>query len=665
MLDLQVQPYFKSIMLHDGFYAYNVRRTHKRSGIELVVAENGVLWGRFENIPEPRLIPSPDSKVDCGIYWLETVDDYVLLKIEGTQFCLVSRCTLKEEALEVAHRYLGQDIEVGIKARFERRAGIQTFFNHAVHHDALVVASTELMVKALRPPEGIIPMLWVASPASEKPVMNINEIHPIVLAWSKIDIHIAEKLLRCVFQLQTGSGAIPVSVTPDGTTLTLEAPKPLLAKTAELIWNRRKDKQLLDELIPPLRRYLQWTLRHFDPRQRGLHCWKNRSEPIVPHVYENDLATADLTALLLAETEAFNRLCLSSEAFGEYAEAFNKDIEIMKNNMENIFWNAEEEGYVNALCHDRPMLLHGLSSFFPLLWRDLPHAARNKLLEKMRISGVFPGNISIMVWRKTSLDDLSFPALQNILILWALLTADPHGGLVADFARLTLNGFAEWYTLALADKTWVQINPLAAAYVVIVNGALQDQYRIGSGPLTRMVRHLRKAKIDRFDFSIAAATAALILGVRIFYSALAPPPPYPVLEAEMNIAYANFDVTNVLKSYNAIVQHYSEHADSAKMLVANMAMRGDRPEQALALYEEIRAGYPDSPGPMVAHGLALQLQKRFSEADQIYIEFCFLFDVIFPEVVEQVSSFKSLIQEGFSSPPNWKSIYRYKIMHEI
>jgi hypothetical protein len=68
---------------------------------------------------------------------------------------------------------------------------------------------------------------------------------------------------------------------------------------------------------------------------------------------------------------------------------------------------------------------------------------------------------------------------------------------------------------------------------------------------------------------------------------------------------------------------------------------------------------------MIALGLARQLLGQFEEAEANYYEFCYLFNEIFPEVVDEVNKFRYLMKEGFRTPPKWQEIYRYQFMHEL
>ncbi len=101
------------------------------------------------------------------------------------------------------------------------------------------------------------------------------------------------------------------------------------------------------------------------------------------------------------------------------------------------------------------------------------------------------------------------------------------------------------------------------------------------------------------------------------------------------------------------------------LLAGNILMANQNPTEAEPLFRELRKDFPDSPGPMISLGLAYQMQGRFIEAAEVYDEFTYLFDEIFPNIVTQIRRNRYLMEEGFSSPPKWEKIYRYQLMHEL
>ncbi|MDF7822470.1 hypothetical protein P4B35_00475 [Pontiellaceae bacterium B12227] len=653
-------------LLFNGFCTY-FERKKQSVGAEVLMPEPGILWGRFDGMSAPVLSSKLNLKLEDGFQWLENDSGVVLIGIRDNRFCLVANSHLLSEAKKTADSYFSKDLEENLTHELEQRQGIIHLLEEMAHHDALAVISAESMMKALRPPEGSIPLSWCQSSAKSIPLMDVNEIHPLALAWRLIDIEVAEELLLCVLKIQTNAGAIPVEFAPHATHSVLEAPKPMLAKTIETVWQVRKDETFLNSALPLLRRHIQWLLNHFDPKRKGVHCWKNSAEAIVPQAYKTDLVTADLSALLISEVDAFNRLQAGSSqpTEPESPAHFQQERNTLEHNLLNQFWNPQENAFVNALLKDNVLALRGFSAFVPLIWQGLPHDHRIHILERIHESGKLPGGLSVLSWRKSAMDDQSFPLLQQLLVFQALNSADPHGQLLNDFSRITLQGFVEWHDLALEKEKRLPINPVMGAYIMNVQAIHQYRYHAKGEVTGLLFRILRRVKADRFDLAVVAATVFAVISVHLVYNVLKAPPPFEMLEAQMNSAYANRDIEGTMHNCQIIMKHYPDDADIAMQLAANISMLSENFEDASRLYEKIREKNPDSPGPMIALGLAYQLQGRFDEAQKNYHEFCYIFEDIFPELVREIIHYRFLLEEGFKAPPKWKEIYRYQLMHEL
>ncbi len=632
---------------------------------EVIVPEAGVLWGRFSNISAPVLLTEEPLVKTDGVQWLESDASPVLLAVRGDHFCLIAKARIFEDALVLAEDYLERDLEAALAEELQRRVGASQLFEQMNRHDALAVISTECMMRALRQPEGTIRGLWSQSPAVDKPQFNMNELYPLVLAWRHIDIDVAEDLVRSALKLQGSSGAIPVAYSPHETFSVLEAPKPLIAKAAEKVWHVRKDPKFLTDILQPLRRHLQWLLHHFDPKRRGLHCWQNSDEPLAPESYQSGLATADLATLLLTEIEALDQLRLASPDTAGQPPWFEKERDTLEHNLLTQFWDEEETRFSNALVRGRIEQLSGFPAFVPLLWKKLPVRHRSAVLERIRESGSLPGGVSILSWRKSALDSHSFPLLQQLLVLETLKVADPRGTLLRDFSRITLQGFVEWHTLSLKKHGTLPIDSVTSAYIMDLQETHSYRYQAKGRVSGILVKLLRKTRLDGFDFVVIAFTALAILSVHLTYRQLHRPPPFITLEAQLNAAYSRQDGGQIIETGLRLIRCYPERAARARLMTANIFLLQQQYAQAEELLSDFREEYPDSPGAMIALGLALQQQGKFTEADAHYAEFTYLFDEIFPDLVGKVQEYRYLMQEGFRIPPKWEKIYSYQLMHEL
>lgn len=664
-LQVPVPQNSRTHLLFNGFCAYYDRRGHHH-GAEVLIPEPGVLWGRHIGIPSPALAASQPLAWDGEYGWLEGDASHVLIALRGDCFCVVSRLPLRTEAARLADHYLGQEIEPVLQAEFDRRDAAVRLCVEMAHHDSLAILCAETMMKSLRPPEGGIPMTWIQASHSETPLFDINECFAAALAWRLLDPSVAESLVSCALRLQTNAGAIAVRHAPHATTSVIEAPKPLMAKTARTVWEVRRDPGFLDSILPLLRRHLQWMLHHFDPKRRGWYCWKGAGEMLVPDVHETDMATVDLAILLLTEIDAFQHLAReANERADGVMVPFAPERETLRRNIVEQFWNEAQSAFSIAFVRGNPIQLRGLSEMVPLLWDDLPTAHKVAILERIRESSTLPGGLDVLSWRISSMDEGSFPLLRQLLIFQSLQAADPHGSVLRDFVRVTLQGFVEWHTLSLESSQQLRLDPATAAYIVNVQSIHQYRYHATGTVTGGLSRMLRRVRADRFDLFVLAATLFTLFCVHVVYDALHAPPPFEVLEAQMNSAYANRDVDATIESVKALIHYYPRRAAMARYMAGNLSLLNDNPETAVRFLQEVREEMPDSPGPMIALGLALQLQGRFKEAEGNYYEFCYIFEEIFPELVGEINHWRYLAQEGFRSPPRWKEIYRYQLMHEL
>jgi hypothetical protein len=651
-------------LLCNGFCAYFEHKSIK-CGAEVITPEPGILWGRFSGIPDPVLITGNAPMDAAERQWLETDNPNVLLQIRNDIFCLVTRTHVQREAEAMAESYFSRDFEGALKEELDRRAGALSLFQDLAHHDALSVISVETMMKALRPAEGRIPHWWSQTAATDdQPVFNINELFPLALAWSRVDVAVAEDLVLCALRIQTNAGAIPVRFSPHTTYSVMEAPKPLIIKTAESVWEVRKDPAYLQVILPLLKRHMQWLLHHFDPKRRNVYCWKNRNEPIAIETYVSDMATVDLAVLLLTEIEALNRLSAQAGRSASPAMFIDEQTAI-EQSISDQFWNEGESAFTNAYIRGSLVPLSGFAAFSPLLWRNLPGDQKHAILDTAHESENLPGQLNVLSWRQSSMNDHSHPLLLQFLVFTALRIADPHGSLLRDFSRLTLQGFLEWHTLSLEKDHSVHLPPTAAAFIVNIQSMHHYRYQSRGSATGPLARFLRKANADRTDLFVIIATLLLIFGTHLVFDLIKSPPPLPLLETQMNSAYAEKNGDVALKNCNAIIEYYPEHAARARLLAANILIIHGHYESAEALLREVRKEYPDAAGAMISLGLALQLQGHYEEAEKNYAEFCYLFDEIFPEVVLEVNRFRYLMQEGFRTPPKWQEIYRYQFMHEL
>ncbi|MCK5923448.1 MAG: hypothetical protein KAG66_21110, partial [Methylococcales bacterium] len=391
-----------------------------------------------------------------------------------------------------------------------------------------------------------------------------------------------------------------------------------------------------------MRRHLQWLLHHFDPKRRGFHCWQNSKETLVPEVYEPELATVDLSVLLLTEIEALNRLQKRSPQHAKLNPFFSEERDTLENNLHTQFWNEKTSQYSKAYIRNNLIEFKGFPTLTPLLWRKLPELQKRVVLDQIRDSGSLPGGHNVLSWRTTVPDGREFPLLQQMLLLEILETHDPTGEVTRDFTRLMLQEFMEWHTRSIEKHGSLYLDPAMAAFILDLMQTHHYRDYSKNAPPGFLSKLARKTRFNRLDAAIVAITILAVGTARTIYSLRRQPPPFAVLDVEINRAYANQNMNEVLRNGLQIIDHYPDQAGLARLLVGNILMVKNKPREAEPFFRDVRKDDPDSPGPMISLGLAYQLQGRFAEADEVYGEFTFLFAEIFPELVNTIQPYRYL-----------------------
>ncbi|MBN2704493.1 MAG: hypothetical protein JXR23_09810 [Pontiellaceae bacterium] len=657
-------------MLANGFCAY-LERKKQQCGAEVFCPEPGVLWGRTIGIPDCELINSetehPVEKQNES-QWIDGPDTVVFLKQRNHFFCLINKCTSREEAEQRAETYLSTNIEEWIQNELNARTGAAELAKELSTHDELSAICIERMIQALRPAEGRLPLPWSQSSESDTPQFNINELFPLAQAWSLIDPQIAEDLLLCALKLQTNAGALPANVSPFSVNLSPEAPKPLMAKTAERVWQVRKNQEWLTAALPLLRRHIQWMLSHFDPKRRKIYSWQNRAEPIDPTLYESDLVSVDLAIFLLTEIEALNRLQDQLPTDQPKPHWFEEERTNLKQSIMDQFWDNNSGLFSKSYRRGSMHTLEGFPTITPLLWLDLPQIQKNTTMDRMRESGE-----NILGRQRASKDGKAYPVLQNFVLFESLRTADPDSSLLADFSRLILQNITERHALSLENGTALKLNPATAALTINLQAAYQHR-QYGQGRITGFLFKLaRKTKADRTDTIIVFATILVLLCIRVFYGEKEAPPELSIQKTELNTAILSNNPEQILSASKELIKHHPNEAALAHLKNAQyLMMSGEYADAETHLRQMIQLA-PDSPSAMVSLGIVLQLQGKYAEAQSYYDDFCYFFEKIYPDAVERIGTFRDLLQEGLFlnregrilEPPKWRELYQYPFMQEV
>ena len=129
-----------------------------------------------------------------------------------------------------------------------------------------------------------------------------------------------------------------------------------------------------------------------------------------------------------------------------------------------------------------------------------------------------------------------------------------------------MNSFVDWFISLNENKTILKISQQNAAFVVQINQEYERNYRTSNPWLNKIIRRLKKEKIDRVDFAIIGITILLVLSIRLIYSLEEKPPPYSSLETEMIAAYNELNLQHIYKSAEKIIAVYPDQSSLARLL---------------------------------------------------------------------------------------------------
>ena len=487
--------------------------------------------------------------------------------------------------------------------------------------------------------------------------VNINDLFILIRAYSEIDTKKSQNLLEFIFKFQKSDGSIPCEINTNNIPIYNYAPKPFISYISKIVLSKC-DNDFAILIIPKIRKYISWILNYFDPQKKGIHSWKNKNENLVFDNIEND-NSSNLTLLLLNELESlkFIEKKFNYELNDNYD--FEKDLNKILANLNNIFWNDSKKSYSNELIDNQIINTSNELFYLPLLCKSIDFRSKELILEKLRVNNYITKYIDINNWRDINLDNKNPRLFEKLIFFEALQYNELHGELAYDYLRLSINGINKAYQINS------KISQTNAAYILIINNFFSSRYKTNNSKFNKFINFLKKANIDRLDLAIIFLVIISTISVFFWNSIAKIPPPLDVLNAEINNAYVHYDEDKILEIFNIIEKNYPSYKYEYQLYVVNISMFNEKFDFAKKNLDEIRKLYIDSPGPMLTNAILLHLQKKFDDANKIYYEFSYLFGEIYPDIVDEIKIFRLLSLENFPLPLNWKDIYKFRILHEI
>lgn len=491
-------------------------------------------------------------------------------------------------------------------------------------------------------------------------INDIDEYLIILVYFSEADINISIELLKKIFSLQDSSGRIPSKIFSDEKILFNRAPKPLLAYISFKILLKSNDENLAKIIYPKLKLYIQWLLKYFDPLNKLEYKWMHKDEYISN--INNNALTPDLYALLISEIESLNNIKINFPSIKSDTNFLSKYYDSIKKDLDLLFLNQNKNEYSKIISDSEKKEKCFFYTFTPLINDFINTNVKFNILNKLKTSSYYTKNINSNLSINTEVKFDKKSIFKNFLFLEILNKIDNDGTTIYNYLKLFIHKHNNWYT---KNDISEKISTLSAFQILLIDQYFSNMYTTKNTKFNKLIFLAKKAKLNRLDLAIISLVIITYLGIMYWNNQAKQPPPLSVLEAEILNSYMLYDINGFKRIYSVIEKNYSNNIDQYKLLLVNLILLDNNFVNSLEIVNEMRKLNPDSPSLMIIQGLSLHHQDRFIDASRTYNEFCFLYNEIYPNIVEEIKTYKFLSDENLSLPSDWKKIFRYRMMHEI
>lgn len=395
---------------------------------QAIVVEPGILLGQTDAALMPSLFSAEhDVQHGTGLQWLSSNGTSIALATahrDGKlRFCLAAGPWEHIAAVHLARSRLDRDPGAVFEEEYARRSRLFETLDTPPEAEAATSAAVEGLVARLRPAIGPFTHRWCSTGAPGDDRFDLNLLLALTSAWGIIDGEVAEDLLRTVFSLQAPNGSLPASVDAEGEADFSRAPWPFVAQSVALLADAGDRPDLAAHAVPHLRRYLRWVLDRFDPDRAGLPAWAQPEEAIVDAVFDPDMFSVDLAALLLAEIDAWKRV-LRAAGMSDAGE-FDQERSRLVRSLETKFWNPEAGVFQDCFEDGSYVERATLGAILPLLWPELQDLHRTAVTRQLQKPGLLMKPNGVALWAQWEGDPQPPPvrASDQVLVLRALRVA--------------------------------------------------------------------------------------------------------------------------------------------------------------------------------------------------------------------------------------------------
>ena len=583
----------------------------------------------------------------------------------GLRFCL----SIEHENYNIPRsnvlRWMEEDIHSRFDASISRRATFWTQCPAATTFHQHLSYSLENLASHLRPPTPIFPFRWSDAGTEDEMAIHANQTLALALAWKSIDCTVAEELVCSALSCQNESGDIPARIFFDGTVLETAPAWPLFAQSAVAVWSEHHNSEFLQYVLPRLHRYLTALISRIDPTTCGIPCWTSAEESLIPEMFDKELASPDLTTLLLCEIEAFFQLCDGAPEFTLDRVSFQTEHDRLSTHLMGTLWDEKSETFRSRYRDGRPIERTSLASIMPLLWNDLPQRYENALLGQLNDQALFHTKCGAPLWLKweDEIEEPPIPAAHQVFLVEALRRIGARKEL--QLFALTLserlaNSFRQHDALpddlrdistpedSLQPRKKTRDN-IASALAILLADTTEEPS--ASPSLTskkwRWLDHHRVAVIG-------GAILALILVVGTMTIALIcrktlPAPSAEALAGLAHQQYTDGDYDQAISTYEKLKKG-TAGAPRVELLLGNTFFaRGDF-QAAEKCYQNVLQKDPKSPMALYNLGIVLFRQNRLQEAAACYETLVRMYESQNPVLAQRARIILHLIKEQTGNP---------------
>jgi len=643
----------------------------QNSQMECLVPRAGVIWGYSDFAAAPLLFSlEHEVEENEGISIVDTGEEIALLSLRQTEvgfiFCLASGQQTQAELEQVINEYTERDVYAAIAKEWALRSEFWKKQNLEGQPAELICEAIELLASRLEAPNARFPYRWSCGDSTHNVAYNINDIFPLVSAWTEIDPDMAEELFRSALATQHESGIIPAQADVNGNDDATTSCIPLLAQTAAKLWNMRIPHEFEEDILSGLQRYLLHAINYFDQKQTGFCCWTSAEEALLAESYIPEGATVDLTTLMVAEIDAFLELAANSTQELPGTTTLKTHRERLAYALTAGLWFNDTERFADIDAEHHPRECELSTSLLPLLSKAITPPQIARVMQQLTDQQRFDTGHGISSWISGE-DEKQVPpidALQQVLIAEALTRRN---------ARVEIHNLATHLMTSLLDareagilfpqdlasidrvspssvsQTTQLSSATSAALAVLLPGCMTIQHT-STQPHFPVGKRLKT--FERHNLLILSGCAAFLVLVVAFISIASLNKKQLTrssIDAMSGLARRYYDEGN----YEKAIEIYQQLCVGTgffaplKVSLANSLYKNGDFEEAEQHYREAAHRMEGDARPLYNLALALKEQGKYAEAIDVLQQFIEQYQKTLPQACDQAELAISLIEKHF------------------